>query len=143
MFGRGFCMYCCLHCVCVYMSKKFKKLLNIYIHKFICSTYAFSIHKAYLTNNYQCTSFAFYANTPHSLPLLLLVVCTLLFLITGDATVIWKQGDRVIFADKIHVSTEMRASIVDRTSLLLRGVDTQYTGKNPIVLKLAFLKNIA
>ena len=37
----------------------------------------------------------------------------------------------------------MRASIVDRTSLLLRGVDTQYTGKNPIVLKLAFLKNIA
>lgn len=46
----------------------------------------------------------------------------------GDATVIWKQGDRVIFADKIHVSTEMRASIVDRTSLLLRGVDTQYTG---------------
>ena len=55
---------------------------------------------------------------------------TLLFLITGDATVIWKQGDRVIFADKIHVSTEMRASIVDRTSLLLRGVDTQYTGKN-------------
>ena len=74
--------------------------------------------------------------------LLLLVVCTLLFLITGDATVIWKQGDRVIFADKIHVSTEMRASIVDRTSLLLRGVDTQYTGKNPIVLKLAFLKNI-
>ena len=66
-------------------------------------------------------------------PFLLLVVCTLLFLITGDATVIWKQGDRVIFADKIHVSTEMRASIVDRTSLLLRGVDTQYTGKNPIV----------
>ena len=66
-------------------------------------------------------------------PLLLLVDCTLLFLITGDATVIWKQGDRVIFADKIHVSTEMRASIVDRTSLLLRGVDTQYTGKNPIV----------
>ena len=63
-------------------------------------------------------------------PLLVLVVCTLLFLITGDATVIWKQGDRVIFADKIHVSTEMRASIVDRTSLLLRGVDTQYTGKN-------------
>ena len=121
------------------MSKKFKK----FIHKFICSTYAFSIHKAYLTNNYQCTSFAFYANTPHSLPLLLLVVCTLLFLITGDATVIWKQGDRVIFADKIHVSTEMRASIVDRTSLLLRGVDTQYTGKIPIVLKLAFMRNIS
>ena len=49
----------------------------------------------------------------------------------------------MIFADKIHVSTEMRASIVDRTSLLLRGDDTQYTGKNPTVLKLAFLKNIA
>ena len=114
------------------MSKKFKKLLNS-THEFICSTYAFSIHKAYLTNNYQCTSFAFYANTLPFPPLLLLVVCTLLFLITGDATVIWKQGDRVIFADKIHVSTEMRASIVDRTSLLLRGVDTQYTGKNPIV----------
>ena len=49
---------------------------------------------------------------------------------------IWKQGDRVIFADKIHVSTEMRASIVDRTSLLLRGVDTQYTGKNDSTFKI-------
>ena len=50
-------------------------------------------------------------------------------LITGDATVIWKQGERVIYADKVHIGRELRASIVDETSLLLRGVDTQYTGK--------------
>ena len=50
-------------------------------------------------------------------------------LITGDATVLWKQGERVIYADKVHIGRELRASIVDGTSLLLRGVDTQYTGK--------------
>ena len=48
--------------------------------------------------------------------------------ISGDATVLWKQGERVIFADKVHIGREVRASIIDETSLLLRGVDTQYTG---------------
>ena len=42
---------------------------------------------------------------------------------------LWKQGERVIYADKVHIGRELRASIVDGTSLLLRGVDTQYTGK--------------
>ena len=42
---------------------------------------------------------------------------------------VWKQGERVIYADTLHVGIELRASIVDETSLLLRGVDTQYTGK--------------
>jgi len=46
----------------------------------------------------------------------------------GDATVVWKQGNRVIYADRVHIGKDLRASIVDNTSLVLTGVDTQYTG---------------
>ena len=42
---------------------------------------------------------------------------------------VWKQGERVIYADRVHIGKELRASIVDNTSLVLSGVDTQYTGK--------------
>lgn len=46
----------------------------------------------------------------------------------GDATVVWKLGDRVIYADRVHIGKDLRASIIDNTSLVLTGVDTQYTG---------------
>ena len=52
----------------------------------------------------------------------------LFFCISGDSTVVWKQGNRVIFADRVHIGKDLRASIVDNTSLVLTGVDTQYTG---------------
>ena len=42
---------------------------------------------------------------------------------------VWKQGERVIYADRVHIGKELRASIVENTSLVLSGVDTQYTGK--------------
>ena len=48
--------------------------------------------------------------------------------LAGDATVVWKQGERVIYADRVHIGKELRANIVDNTSLVLSGVDTQYTG---------------
>ena len=48
--------------------------------------------------------------------------------IAGDASVLWKQGERLIYADQTHVAKDFRASIVDNTSLILNGVDTQYTG---------------
>ena len=54
----------------------------------------------------------------------------LFFLISGDSTVVWKQGNRVIFADRVHIGKDLRASIVDNTSLVLTGVDTQYTGNS-------------
>ena len=57
------------------------------------------------------------------------------FQISGDSTVVWKQGNRVIFADRVHIGKDLRASIVDNTSLVLTGVDTQYTG-NSFYIKL-------
>ena len=51
------------------------------------------------------------------------------FFFQGDATVVWKLGDRVIYADRVHIGKDLRASIIDNTSLVLTGVDTQYTGK--------------
>ena len=42
---------------------------------------------------------------------------------------VWKLGDRVIYADRVHIGKDLRASIIDNTSLVLTGVDTQYTGK--------------
>ena len=57
------------------------------------------------------------------------------FLISGDATVVWKQGNRVIYADRVHIGKDLRASIVDNTSLVLAGVDTQYTGIYQIKVK--------
>ena len=41
---------------------------------------------------------------------------------------VWKLGDRVIYADRVHIGKDLRASIIDNTSLVLTGVDTQYTG---------------
>merc|ERR1712004_216937 len=47
---------------------------------------------------------------------------------TIKVTVVWKLGDRVIYADRVHIGKDLRASIIDNTSLVLTGVDTQYTG---------------
>ena len=63
------------------------------------------------------------------------IIIALFFLILGDATVVWKQGNRVIYADRVHIGKELRASIVDNTSLVLAGVDTQYTGMYQIKLQ--------
>ena len=49
--------------------------------------------------------------------------------------VVWKQGNRVIYADRVHIGKDLRASIVDNTSLVLAGVDTQYTGIYQIKVK--------
>ena len=57
------------------------------------------------------------------------------FISSGDATVVWKQGNRVIYADRVHIGKDLRASIVDNTSLVLAGVDTQYTGIYQIKVK--------
>jgi hypothetical protein len=49
--------------------------------------------------------------------------------VPGDATVVWKQGERVIYADNVRIGKDLRIAVVDDTSLLISGVDTQYTGK--------------
>ena len=138
-------MYCCLHCVCVYMSKKFKKLLNIHthIHKIICSTYAFSIHKAYLTNNYQCTSFAFYANTPHSLPFYYWLTVLYYFSLQempqlfGNKATVWYSRTKYTSVQKcvLLLSIELRCF----WGVSIHNIQV----KIHLVLKLAFLRNIA
>lgn len=47
----------------------------------------------------------------------------------GDATVVWKQGDRVLSAGKVMVRVDDRFTLVEAASLRISDVDVADSGK--------------
>ena len=50
------------------------------------------------------------------------------YLFPGDATVLWKQGERVISAGSVQVRKDARMALVEAASLRITGVDVADTG---------------
>ena len=50
------------------------------------------------------------------------------FTISGDGTVLWKQGERVISAGAIQVRKDYRLTLVEANSLRITNVDVTDTG---------------
>ena len=48
--------------------------------------------------------------------------------ISGDGTVLWKQGERVISAGSIQVRKDYRLTLVEANSLRITDVDVTDTG---------------
>ena len=48
---------------------------------------------------------------------------------SGDNTVLWKQGERVISAGMVQVRKDARLTLVEASSLRITGVDVADTGK--------------
>jgi hypothetical protein len=48
---------------------------------------------------------------------------------SGDATVLWKQGDRVISAGPVQVRKDARITLVEAQNLRISGIDVADTGQ--------------